>query len=155
MDAMTDVRLHHGALSVSDLARSIQFYESVLGFAVDTRVVVQGGELEIAHLQKGQGFLELFCHHGVAPLPEHAADHERDVAVVGTKHVAFSTADPEAVHAELQRRGIEGLTPIFEGPHYRYFFFRDPDGIVLEMVSRKRARTGSASANQTESTQLE
>jgi catechol 2,3-dioxygenase-like lactoylglutathione lyase family enzyme len=138
MDAMADVNLHHGALCVSDMARSVEFYASVLGFTVDTRAVVEDGALEIVHMKKGTSFLELFCRHGVAALPEHAADHERDLGVVGTKHVAFGTANPEAVHAELARRTVAGLTPIFEGPHYKYFFFRDPDGIILEMVSRKR-----------------
>ena len=138
MDAMTDVHLHHGALSVADAERSIEFYESILGFSVDTWIVVEEGALEVIHLKKGSSYLELFCRRGVAPLPEHATDHERDVKVVGTKHVAFCTSNPEAVHAELARREVAGLTPIFEGTHYRYFFFKDPDGIVLEMVSRKR-----------------
>jgi catechol 2,3-dioxygenase-like lactoylglutathione lyase family enzyme len=149
MDPMTDVQLHHGALSVSNIARSIEFYESVLGFCVDTRVVVQEGTLEIVHLRKGASFLELFCRHGVAPLPEHAAEHERDLGVVGTKHVAFGTANPEAVHAELTRRAVAGLTPIFDGPYYKYFFFKDPDGILLEMVSRKRLGLSTAAPNAT------
>jgi len=155
MDAMTDVYLHHGALSVSNTARSIEFYESVFGFSVDTRLVVQDGNLEIVHLKKGSSYLELFCRRGVAPLPDHAADHERDLRVVGTKHVAFCTADPAAVHAELARRGVAGLTPIFDGTYYKYFFFKDPDGIVLEIVSRKREGLGNAAANEAEPAKLE
>jgi catechol 2,3-dioxygenase-like lactoylglutathione lyase family enzyme len=154
MNAMTDVYLHHGALSVSNMARSIQFYESVLGFSVDTRLVVQDGNLEIVHLKKGSSYLELFCRRGVAPLPEHAADHERDLWVVGTKHVAFCTANPDAVHAGLTRCAVAGLTPIFDGTYYKYFFFKDPDGIVLEIVSRKRQGLGHAAANETEPAKL-
>ena len=91
----------------------------------------------------------------VAPLPEHAVEHERDLGVVGTKHVAFGTANPEAVHAELERRAVAGLTPIFDGTYYKYFFFKDPDGIVLEIVSRKREGLGNAAANESESAKLE
>ena len=134
---MNDLVLHHGALSVSNLARSIEFYESVLGFAFDTKVVAHDGALEIVHLKKGQSYLELFCRSQAQLLPEHATDHERDFGVIGTKHLAFGTADPAAVHSDLTRRGVAGLTPIYDGTYYKYFFFKDPDGIVLEIVSRK------------------
>ena len=127
---------------MSNLARSIEFYETVLGFIVDTRIVVQDGTLEIAHLRKGDSYIELFCRRNARPLPEHATDHELDFGVVGTKHLAFGTDDPEAVHGELARRGVAGLTPVYDGTHYKYFFFKDPDGIVLEIVSRKGGSTG-------------
>ena len=139
MNSMSDLFLHHGALSVVNMARSIEFYAAVLGFTVDTQILVQDGNLEIVHLKKGESYLELFCRRGAEPLPEHARDHERDFGVVGTKHVAFGTAEPEAVHAELTRLAVAGLTPIFDGTYYKYFFFKDPDGIILEVVSRKRA----------------
>ena len=143
MGALKDIFLHHGALSVSDAARSIAFYESVLGFVVDTRIVVQDGDLEIVFLKKGGRYLELFCRRNAQPLPEHATDHERDFGVIGTKHLAFGTDDPEAVHAELAHRGVAGLTPVYDGTHYRYFFFKDPDGIVLEIVSPKGGSTSA------------
>jgi catechol 2,3-dioxygenase-like lactoylglutathione lyase family enzyme len=137
MDAINHLSLHHGALSVSNLARSIAFYESVLGFTVDTKVVAYDGDLEIVHLKKDGYYLELFCRRDAQPLPEHARDHEKDFGVVGTKHVAFGTDDPSGVHAALARHGVAGLTPIVDGTYYKYFFFKDPDGIVLEVVSRK------------------
>lgn len=134
---MNDLFLHHGALSVSDLVRSIDFYQRVFGFAVDTRMVVHDGDLEIVHMKKGGSYLELFCYRHAQPLPEHATEHERDFPVVGTKHLSFATADSERIHAELARQGVAGLTPVREGTYYKYFFLKDPDGIVLEIVSRK------------------
>jgi hypothetical protein len=61
----------------------------------------------------------------------------------------LGAANPEAVHAELTRRAVAGLTPIFDGPYYKYFFFKDPDGILLEMVSRKRLGLSTAAPNAT------
>lgn len=134
---MNDLSLHHGALSVSDMARSIEFYEATFGFTFDTRVIVDGGALEIVHLRKGRSYLELFCRAGAKPLPEHAMNPDLDYQVLGTKHLAFDTADPAAVHAELKRLGVAGLTPVYDGTFYKYFFLKDPDGIVVEIVSRK------------------
>lgn len=135
--AISGLYLHHGALSVSDMSRSIEFYGRVLGFSVDTRIEVHEGNLEIVHLKNANSYLELFCRTGAKPLPEHATDHEKDFGVVGTKHLALGTNAPEVIHLQLERSGVSGLTPIYDSPHYKYFFFQDPDGIVLEIVHRK------------------
>lgn len=140
---LADVHLHHGALSVSNIAQSVAFYKAALGFEVSTHAVVGDGQLEIVHLAKGDSFLELFCHRNATSLPDHARDNESDFPVIGTKHVAFGTDHPEALHAWLSERGVAGLTEIREGPDYRYFFFKDPDGIILEVVSRKGRPTRS------------
>jgi catechol 2,3-dioxygenase-like lactoylglutathione lyase family enzyme len=137
MHPLADVQVHHGALSVSNMAASIAFYETVLGFKVDTRIVVMDGQLEIVHLMKDGSCLELFAYRNAAALPVHARDNDTDIPVIGTKHVAFGTDHPKGLHAWLQQHQVAGLTDIFEGPDYRYFYFKDPDGITLEVVSRK------------------
>ena len=132
-----NLSLHHCALSVSDIQRSIEFYDRVLGLQVDTRSTTDDGALEIVHLHNGKGHLELFAHRNWRPLPEHAQSNEADIPVVGTKHVAFSTTDLLAVHRHLQEQGVEELTDVFNNnKHYKYCFFKDPDGITVEVVSR-------------------
>ncbi len=132
------VSIHHCALSVSDVDRSIEFYNRVLGFEVDTRISTEDGSMDIVHLRNGSSYLELFGHRDCTPLPEYAKSNESDLPVIGTKHVAFVTVNPQACHRHLQEQGVEGLTEIFDNnPHYDYFFFRDPDGIPIEIVRHK------------------
>ena len=136
---MTDrpgLHLHHGCLSVADLDRSIEFYARVLGFHPESRRVLPGGELEIAFLRRGDDRLELVCHRDAQALPEFATDPRNDFGVIGTKHLSFGTLDPEGLHAFLAEQRVDGLTDIADNnPAYFYFFFRDPDGIILEIVS--------------------
>lgn len=128
--------LHHGGLSVSNLEQSLEFYKRVLGFELDTKITTSDGSMTIVHMKRGQDYLELFCHQSPQALPDFAKDVKTDFKVIGTKHVAFSTNDPEGVHLFLQEQGVEGLSPIHDNnPHYKYFFFKDPDGIILEIVS--------------------
>lgn len=141
---LADVHVHHGALSVADISRSIAFYETVLGFKVDTHITVSEGALEIVHLVKGNSFLELFCQRNAAPLPKHARESSDDISVIGTKHISFGTDFPDDLHAWLRRHEVAGLTEIFDGTHYKYFFFKDPDLITLEVVSRKGQSTRSS-----------
>ncbi len=140
MTVRPELRLHHGCIAVADLDRSIEFYERVLGFQQESRRSLQDKGLEIAFLRRGEDRLELVCHADAQPLPEFAADPKDDFRVVGTKHLSFGTPDADRLHAFLAGQQVDGLTDIADNnPTYRYFFFRDPDGIVLEVVSPRRA----------------
>ena len=131
--------LHHGGIAVSNLKESIAFYRRTLGFEVDTQVRTSDGQLDIVHMKKGDDYLELLCHQTAEPLPEFARDNASDFRVVGTKHISFSTDHPRQMHRHLNSEKVDGLTPIYDNnPHYYYFFFRDPDGIAIEIVSPRK-----------------
>jgi methylmalonyl-CoA/ethylmalonyl-CoA epimerase len=133
-----DLYLHHGCLSVADLDRSIEFYGRILGFEQESRRRLPDGGPEIAFLRRGADHLELVCHPGAESLPDFAADEKSNFRVIGTKHISFGTDDPRALHAFLQEQGVDGLSEIHDNnPFYYYFFFRDVDGINLEVVAPK------------------
>lgn len=136
--SMPAFSLHHGALAVSNLPRALEFYGRVLGFSEASRVSAPDISLEIVFIRKGDVYLELFCHQQPKALPDFCKDNLTDFQVVGAKHVAFHVEDAQAFHDYLQTHRVDGLTEVFDNnPVYYYFFFRDPDGIPLEVISTK------------------
>ena len=123
--------LHHIDLTVADLARATEFYDSILpllGFrrapdAADGPIWV-GARVELG-LQRAR--------------PASLRPHDRYSP--GLHHLAFGAPDRAAVdrvHHELMRRGVEILDPPAAYEHYApgYYavFFTGPDGVKLEYV---------------------
>jgi uncharacterized glyoxalase superfamily protein PhnB len=52
--------------------------------------------------------------------------------------VTVEVADVDAVHAEAVRRGLELVHPLTDEPWgVRRFFVRDPNGVVVNVVSHR------------------
>lgn len=131
-----DAYLHHAGISVTDLHRSIAFYRDQFGFELDSHAVIREG-FEIAHLRKGDDYLELFWLAEHLPLPESARELNSDLRIIGTKHLAFATEDAHAAHAAMTEAGVELASEVLEGSTgYDYFFLKDPDGILVEIVRK-------------------
>jgi catechol 2,3-dioxygenase-like lactoylglutathione lyase family enzyme len=124
--------VHHIDLTVSDLGRSLAFYERVLPLLGFERLAdCEDGPLWAGHsmelgLQQARADARAVRHDRYAP---------------GLHHLAFgavSRADVDRVHRELERLGVVILEPpaLYEhyAPGYYAVFFADPDGIKLEYV---------------------
>jgi catechol 2,3-dioxygenase-like lactoylglutathione lyase family enzyme len=115
-------RLLESSLYVEDLARSLRFYQSVLGLEVIASDAERLRALGVA----GRQVLLLFKKRG-------SADHDGD----GRLHVAFAIAAAEV--AGWERRlaecgvAIESRTTWPRGGQSLYF--RDPDGHLLELAT--------------------
>jgi len=117
-------RIDHVALHVSDLERSIKFYEQHFGFRHYFQHAAGGG-LQIAYLKLGDTVLELTHHPGEA---------------LSGFHFCLETDNFDKTVAQLQQNGVK----LIRAPHdtaareprehgWRRVVFGGPDGEQIEL----------------------
>ena len=131
-------QLDHYAISVSDMERSVSFYEK-LGFSMLKDYEADDKSVRIVHLIKDQFILELFCYPDSAPVPAFAETVASDLKVQGAKHLGLMAQDLLAAGEYLLKEGLISEKPqIREGRLGRpYFFIKDPDGINVEIIQAR------------------
>jgi catechol 2,3-dioxygenase-like lactoylglutathione lyase family enzyme len=140
--------LHHTAITIPNLDRAIDFYCGVLGLElaheptdtfsgafIEQALGVPGANLRIAVVRAGDDQIELIEYAAPAspverPLPGNA---------VGAAHFAFLVDNIEAKKAELEAKGVRFFADIATNDAgalagWRWVYFSDPDGVVLELI---------------------
>jgi glyoxylase I family protein len=149
-------RLSHVAVNCSDLARSLAWYQRVLGLSArsrSTRKLESGewlgvpGPLEQERVSlvppaRPEGFAVELCEWKqprAAGRPAAQANH------LGIFRMAFLVEDAHAAWAELRAQGVVCPPPVWlsMGPEIPIdglwaVFFPDPDGTCLEMIQSPR-----------------
>ena len=124
-------RLHHVAIICSDYARSKRFYVEVLGFEIVGEVYREDRKSFKLDLQVGNKYqLELFSF----PDPPARQSYPE---TCGLRHIAFEVEDLSDTVRELRVRGVE-IEPVRvdETTNKSFTFFRDPDGLPIEIYER-------------------
>ncbi len=118
---------HHIAIITSDYARSKAFYVDKLGFRMEREIYREDRNEYLRMLRRGDVVLEIFVK------PE-APQRPTEPEALGLRHLAFRVEDIEKTVAWLNGMGIE-TEPIREDTFNggRMTFFRDPDGLPLEL----------------------
>jgi glyoxylase I family protein len=126
--------INHVAITVTDLERSVPWYEEVFGF---TKL------MEDTH-PDGTGYFVLLGSPTLSVLVGlhvHPGNRHEPFSEVrtGLDHIGFTVADHaalEAWEARLSELGIEH-SPVNDQALYSVVVFRDPDNIQLEFTSTR------------------
>ena len=121
----------HVGLNVSDLARSIRFYQEVFGFDVAAQSHEAGRQF--AFLTQGETIVLTLWQQSDGSFVKDRP---------GLHHLSFQVDSIEQVRAAEQRLGElgaaihhHGIVPHREGADSGGLFFEDPDGIRLEIFT--------------------
>jgi glyoxylase I family protein len=135
--------LQHVDLCVSDVERSLAFYNELLGplgLTEDIRVATYRGTEEVVYLRLGEQDL------GLRP----ADGGEYSYYDVGVEHIAFEVDTREEVDAAFERAQALGAQVHFPpeedrnlSGYYALFVF-DPDGIRVEVFTAPQAAPGES-----------
>lgn len=120
--------IHHVAIICSDYERSKHFYVNLLGFPIIQETFRAARNSYKLDLDLGNGSaIELFSF----PNPP---DRPSTPEACGLRHLAFKVADLNASVRYLTEQGV-AVEPIRtdELTHKRFTFFKDPDGLPLEL----------------------
>ena len=120
-------QIHHVAILASDYEKTKEFYVEKLGFQVIRDVYREDRDDYKIDLQLGDCELEVFVVKNAPARPNYPE-------ALGLRHLAFKVADIEEAVAWLNARGIETEPVRFDiYTQNRMTFFKDPDGLPLEI----------------------
>jgi glyoxylase I family protein len=146
--------VHHFSFSVTNLDRTIEFYTKKLGVKLQSRgrnrYDTLGGalfgtkwgvnqvqaDLELAVMNIGGTRVEFIEYKDPA-----ARAYHKNPSIAGSAHLAFKVEDIEETRKKLESAGVEFHSTInsyLEAGkiEWKWCYFRDPDGIVLELVQQ-------------------
>lgn len=118
--------LHHASLLISNLERSLAFYQGLLGLELDAKRPDLGYPGAWLWLPDGRQIHLL-------QLPNPDAGAERPVHGGRDRHLALSLADLDGLRARLEANGIAFQ---LSKSGRRALFCRDPDANALEFVEQ-------------------
>ena len=130
MPKMTSI--HHIAITVTDLERSVPWYQETLGLTTLTEDRHPAGDGNYVLLADPTFTVLVGLHVHPTNGSERFAE-----ARTGLDHVGFAVAD----HAELEawERRLTDLgvdhSPVDDVPGYSVVVFRDPDNVQLEFIA--------------------
>ncbi|HCA57524.1 MAG TPA: glyoxalase [Blastocatellia bacterium] len=143
-------RIESVGFTVSDMDRAIDFYRDVLTFEVESDTEIHGREYElltgvfgarsrIVRLRLGDEGFELteFLTPRGRPIPQDSRSND-----LWFQHVAIIVSDMDAAYARLRANKVEHASTgpqtlpgyIKPAAGIRAFYFKDPDGHVLEVL---------------------
>src|SRR5579872_703580 len=117
-------------ITVRDLDRSIKFYTEIMGMRMVDRVKNPYTNGEFAELVSREGELPNLELNWYADKKDYKNGDELD-------HLGFLVEDAYKEIERFKKLGIEIAKEPYESKNHVIFFIKDPDGIWLEIISKK------------------
>lgn len=153
--------MNHTGFVVSDMERSLEFYQDLLGLRQERNQILEGefiselvgypdARLHIVYLGTGDLRHSVELIQYLNPPGSPAAMPERHQ--VGASHLGVIVDDLDAFYAELSSRGARFVSPPAIRPGAVYpmaskgCYMQDPDGNWLELLERPPAPEDAAQA---------
>lgn len=146
-------KMHHVAVFVSDMDRSLHLFRDILGLELAWHMpVVKGSrisallgiqdlEMEIAYLKDLDGGVSVeLCrmrHPGMKQVPQ-------NIGGSGSVSLSFQVTHLESLHRRLTDEGWHPFSPCMDmrdpgGSPVKLFCFTIEEGVVVELIESKRA----------------
>lgn len=122
------VGVGHVAIKVTDLDRSLDYYQKRLGFPEMLRLFNDDGTPWLVYLRiTDEQYLEIF--------PGAENDRAPGWNANGVNHICFTIEDLDGTVARIEAAGITLLSPIKDGlDGNRQAWLEDPDGNRIELM---------------------
>ncbi len=154
--------INHVALVCRDMARTVDFYQGILGLPLVKTIELPAGMGQHFFFQLPNGDCVAFFWFPDAPDPEPGVSSPRTLpadggltsAIGSMNHLAFDIPDDkfDEYYQRLQARGVAVSEPLLhdnsewgvasqltDDVYVRSMYFFDPDGVLLEFASWRKA----------------
>ena len=147
------MHLHHVAIAVGDMERSLAFYRDALGLAVFQDEVITGPDVDIALMETGARVRMVLVADEMGnmiellgwlspPVRERPPEHRRFTSR-GLVEVSLMVSDLKKAEDRLRREGFSFRTPVWRfggglsaygGAEACIRYVADPDGVQVELM---------------------
>jgi catechol 2,3-dioxygenase-like lactoylglutathione lyase family enzyme len=130
-------RLEHVNLGVTDIDRSVDFYQQAFGWHVRWKGTSSGGA-RAAHVGNDAFYVAMFERVGGDVKHNRTAD-------VGINHFGFVVEDMDGAIRDLRAAGFDITSDDSYDPG-RHVYLLDPDGIEIELVEYAESEVANKTA---------
>lgn len=138
-NGLQSLRSHNLAFTVSDIEKTIHWYESTLGFKVLSRTAIPPIGAQIAFLQLADIRLEVLQAKDGFRLEELFADAPNHLLPIGNKSLVLQVNDLHRATVELEEKGVTFAWKEMDlsGEGHRSTMIRDNDGNFINIFQQE------------------
>jgi methylmalonyl-CoA/ethylmalonyl-CoA epimerase len=124
--------LNHYAITVENMAETLDWYRDKLGFKLARKFERPDGSMVICHVEAPDFLIEIFSPKEPIPLPSYRLHPDTDLSVQGHKHMSIGVKDGPLAVFRLEKMGVK-VVAIKEVNGTYGAFIQDNTGNLIEV----------------------